>query len=201
MEETDSVKKLFLIFIIFSYVAVIIFFNNNTPVTDSIVDSIADFTPVVIAKEKNIIASPLYLKIPSIKINTILEEVGLTAKGAVAVPENISKAAWFNLSAQPGDNGSTVIVGHFGFKSGLPAIFNNLASLKPGDKIYLQDKNGIVNTFVVKKLQRYNQDAKVPEIFSVSDSKSHLNLITCDGVWNKVLKNYPERLVIFSDKE
>ena len=29
---------------------------------------------------------------------------------------------------------------------------------------------------------------------------AHLNLITCEGIWNKVNDTYPQRLVIFTDE-
>jgi len=34
-----------------------------------------------------------------------------------------------------------------------------------------------------------------------SDAKAHLNLITCEGVWDKVSKSYSKRLVVFTDRE
>jgi hypothetical protein len=43
--------------------------------------------------------------------------------------------------------------------------------------------------------------AIVPEIFTSKDGKSHLNIITCDWAWNKNTKHYPNRLVVFTDKE
>lgn len=46
----------------------------------------------------------------------------------------------------------------------------------------------------------YPSTAIVPEIFFSKDGKSHLNLITCGGVWNKVTKHYPDRLVVFTER-
>lgn len=37
------------------------------------------------------------------------------------------------------------------------------------------------------------------EVFHQGDDGSHLNLITCDGVWDGVEKSYSKRLVIFAD--
>lgn len=145
---------------------------------------------------------PARLTIPKIKVNATLESVGLTSQGAVDVPKGPSNAAWFNRSPHPGDMGSAIITGHYGYwKNNLPTVFNNLVKLRQGDKLYVKDKQGITTTFVVRELKTYNQKDDVPEVFISSDGQAHLNLITCLGVWNKVTKSYPKRLVVFTDKE
>lgn len=143
---------------------------------------------------------PVRLKIPRIGVNVNLEQVGLTPQGAVGVPKSQLNAAWFNLWPRPGEIGSAVIVGHYGvFKNGITTVFNNLSKLKIGDKIYVVDKAGTTTTFVVRKFQIYNSNEVATDVFSSSDGKSHLNLITCNGIWDKASKSYSKRLVIFSD--
>jgi len=145
---------------------------------------------------------PVRLTIPKIKVNTVVESVGLTPKGAVDVPKGPVNAAWFNLGAYPGDNGNAVMTGHFGYwKNGRRGVFNNLTKLKKGDKIYVKDKQGTTITFVVRDFKTYGQNDDAPEVFVSTDGQAHLNLITCFGTWNKVTKSYPKRLVVFADKE
>jgi len=202
MKAIKLSKNLILVFgslVIFIGMSVILFSNIGSTIKDSSAKSAPAISTIVKNKEKAI--KPMSLIIPSLKINTILEQVGLTTQGAVGVPESILKAAWFNLSIKPGSTGNTIVVGHFGWKRGIPAIFNNLARLKKGDKIYTNDESGKQVTFIVQKIQRYDQHSVVPAIFISSDGKSHLNLITCDGTWSKITKSYSERLVIFTDKE
>lgn len=145
---------------------------------------------------------PVRLKIPKIGVNVNLEQVGLTPQGAVGVPKSKLNAAWFNLWPRPGEIGSAVIVGHYGiFKNGIVTVFNNLSKLKIGDKIYVVDKAGVTTTFVVRKFQIYNSNEIATNVFNSTDGKSHLNLITCNGIWDKVSKSYSKRLIVFSDKE
>jgi DTW domain-containing protein YfiP len=54
---------------------------------------------------------------------------------------------------------------------------------------------------VVNKLKIYKQNENAPEVFNSSDDKAHLNLITCDGTWDKAQKIYSDRLVVFADKK
>jgi LPXTG-site transpeptidase (sortase) family protein len=145
--------------------------------------------------------SPVRLKIPKINVDAAIESVGLTPDGAVGVSKSPSKAAWFNLGPRPGENGSSIIDGHFGWKNGIPAVFDNLYKLKKGDKIYVENKNGLITTFIVRDFLNYDPKAEALDVFSSSDGKAHLNLITCGGTWNTVEKTHSKRLVVFADKE
>lgn len=145
---------------------------------------------------------PIRLKIPKIKVNAIIEQVGLTPYGAMAIPKGRSNVAWFNLGPYPGEKGSAVIDGHYGvWKNGEKAIFNNLYKLKKGDRLYVEDIKGMSTTFVVRELRIYAQNEDASNVFTSNDGKVHLNLITCQGIWNKISKSYPNRLIVFTDKE
>jgi sortase A len=144
---------------------------------------------------------PFRLKIPKIAIDAHLESVGLKSKNEMDVPKDIKNAAWFNLGPQPGEKGSAVIDGHFGWKDGISAVFDNLSKLQKGDKIYVENEKGIVVSFVVRETKTFGENEDASAIFRSNDSGSHLNLITCGGAWNKTGKSYSNRLVVFADKE
>jgi len=144
---------------------------------------------------------PIRLKIPEINVDSALEYVGLTGGWAMAVPAGPTDAAWFDLGPSPGSIGSAVIAGHDGWKDNIPAVFDNLYKLQKGDKVYIEDANGAVITFVVSKLQTYGQSQDASAVFTSSDGGAHLNLITCEGAWNAITKSYSNRLVVFTDKE
>lgn len=144
---------------------------------------------------------PVRLKIPSINVDAPVEYVGLTSDGAMDVPKERANVAWFNLGSRPGENGSAVVAGHYGWKNGKTSAFDNLYKLRKGDKIYIEDENGTTITFVVRESRRYDPKADASYVFGSYDGKSHLNLITCEGAWDKVFKTYSKRLVVFTDKE
>ena len=142
---------------------------------------------------------PVRLKIPKIKVNAVVETAGLTPDGAMGVPKGPANVAWFKLGPRPGNTGSAVIAGHYGFKKG--SVFDNLNKLQKGDKIYVEDDKGATSTFVVRDIKMFASNAGASEVFNSGDDKSHLNLITCEGIWNKATKNYSRRRVVFADKE
>jgi LPXTG-site transpeptidase (sortase) family protein len=145
--------------------------------------------------------SPTRLEIPAISVDAALEDVHLTPQGAVGAPEMPANAAWFDLSPRPGEVGSAVIVGHFGWKNGISAVFDNLSQLQKGDKVYVQDDTGATVTFVVRKVQIYGQNADASDVFGSNDGNAHLNLITCGGAWSAADNSYADRVVVFTDKE
>ncbi|MBP6981476.1 class F sortase [Candidatus Gracilibacteria bacterium] len=143
---------------------------------------------------------PIQILIPKIHLSTTIEEVGLTKKGALGVPKKYTNAAWFNLGPRPGEKGNAVIDGHFGYVNKNPGAFNDLHKLKIGDTVTVLQNNGVTHSFIVRESHIYKWNEKVPQVFISDDTQSHLNLITCQGVWNPTSKSYPFRLVIFTDK-
>ena len=115
------------------------------------------------------------------------------------VPIGSVNVAWFSLGPHPGQTGSAVIGGHFGIENGVPFVFYNLDKLKIGDKIYIVDDNNSTLAFQVRSIKSFDRNADSTTVFTSSDGLAHLNLITCEGVWNQVNGNYPLRLVIFTD--
>jgi len=148
------------------------------------------------------VGKPARLKIPGISVDSAVEYVGLTADGAMDVPKDPDNVAWLELGRRPGENGSAVIAGHYGtWKNGKGSVFDNLHKLSEGDKLSIEDDKGTVISFAVRESRKYDPEADASDVFSSDDGRSHLNLITCEGVWNEDLQSYSSRLVVFADKE
>jgi len=62
------------------------------------------------------------------------------------------------------------------------------------------DDKGNTITFIVRSVNSFNRDDDATTVFTSNDGLAHLNLITCEGIWNKIDSNYPKRLVVFTDK-
>ena len=198
--------------LLFSVLIVTYFFPNgltkevSIPVTESSANSYKQEEEYLSTNTNSKISdipmiSLLRLKIPILSINSVIGYVGLTSLGAMDAPNGPNEVVLFDPGPNPGEEGSAVIAGHYGWKNGIPAIFDNLNKLKEGDKIYVENEKGIIITFVVKKVVLYDENDDTSKIFLSDDGKSHLNLITCGGKYNKITKSYSNRLVVFSDKK
>lgn len=166
-------------------------------------DSLALNNNITISKSdiKPSFGLPLRLKIPIIGVDSAVEYVGLTADGAMDTPKNQADVAWYQLGKRPGENGRAVIAGHYGWKAKKESAFDNLYKLRAGDKIYVEDDDGYTIIFVVSGNRRYKENADAVDVFTSNDGKAHLSLITCEGTWDEISKSYPNRLVVFAEKE
>lgn len=144
---------------------------------------------------------PVRLKIASIDVDAKVVPVGLTTSGAMAISQTIGEVVWYKFGSSPGEVGSAVIAGHYGWNErSVPAVFNDLQTLKVGNKLSVYDKKGERMTFVVREMRKYDLNADTTEVFRSKDGKAHLNLITCNGKWDGALRTYTTRLVVFTDK-
>jgi len=144
---------------------------------------------------------PVRLTIPKINVDAAIEYVGLAPDGSMDVPKEPGNAGWFSLGPRPGEKGTAVVAGHFGWKDGKAAVFDDLHLLQAGDRIYVENEKGTTTAFVVRESRTYGENDNPSDAYSSNDGKVHLNLITCEGVWNKNKKSYSDRLVVFADME
>jgi len=140
---------------------------------------------------------PSRLLIPTIGVNAEIQYVGVNDKGEMEVPSNITDVGLFKFGVIPGQTGSAVIAGHFNGENNQEGVFANLNKLKAGDKLSIEDKTGKSITFIVQKKELYDS-GYADDVFNQSGD-AHLNLVTCDGLWDEAKKSYTKRLVIFSD--
>ena len=141
---------------------------------------------------------PVRLKIPAIKVDAEVEHVALTPDGAMDVPKNYDNVAWYTLGPRPGEAGNAAIAGHVDSKRG-KAVFWDLRKLKPGDEVYVVGSDGVERRFVVTVLEVYKRaDAPLTRIFGGAPG-THLNLITCDGAFDRNRQEYDSNLVVYAD--
>lgn len=177
------------------------FYSFSKNLNQSNLASFVENTPVSLSQEQENFELPVRLKIPVINVDSTIEHVGITSDGAMDIPKNQDDVAWLKIGSRPGDMGNAVISGHYGWKNSIPAAFDNLYKLQRGDKLYIEDGKGLIITFIVRESRTYDWDADASDVFSSNDEKVHLNLITCEGAWDKTQKSYSKRLVVFTDKE
>ena len=166
--------------------------NWNVPVVD---------TSVPLTGQETSVGSPIRLLVPKISVNAAIENVGVASDGSMDIPKGPNDVAWFQFGPRPGEVGSAVIAGHFGWKNNTPAVFDDIDTLKKGDLLVVEDDTGATTTFIVREIRLFDPKADAEEVFHSSDGKAHLNLVTCEGVWDTVSKSYSKRLVVFADKE
>jgi LPXTG-site transpeptidase (sortase) family protein len=147
---------------------------------------------------KSTIGYPLRLKIPKIGVDAPLDYVRITDKGELAAPKLPANVGWYDIGPRPGEKGSAVIDGHYGWKNNIPAVFDDLSRLGIGDNISTVDDRGKERIFLVTGIRTYSPLDDAAAVFHSADDKAHLNLITCQGTWSQTNKSYSNRLVVFT---
>lgn len=140
---------------------------------------------------------PVRLIIPVINVDASIQQLGVTPNGDMEDPSNAVDVGWLKSGSLPGEVGSAVIAGHFDGKNGEIGVFADLYKLKAGDIVHIIDSNKTDTVFEVRE-SRIFDPGYADDVFSRND-KAHLNLVTCDGVWDVDSKSYDKRLVVFTD--
>lgn len=135
------------------------------------------------------------LVIPHLGIEGPVVPVGVTGEGEVESPTNGKDIGWYNLSPPPGSRGNSVLVGHVDYH-GSTAVFWRLRELVPGDQIEYHDGNGGRATYRVEWVQSFPANAAPLDVVFASTIEGKLTLITCEGLFDPVTRNYQHRLVV-----
>lgn len=159
-------------------------------------------TDIPVPANKQLETSPLQhparLIIPTLDIDTNVQEVGINAQGNMGVPNNFTDVGWYKYGVVPGGAGSAVMAGHVDNGLGLSGVFKNLGELEEGDEVIIERQDGRRLTFVVTGKRSYPYDSVPTDIVFNPSGSTRLNLITCEGAWVKSAKTYDQRLVVFT---
>jgi sortase A len=154
-------------------------------------------TPAPVAhaktKEASSIATPVQLAIPSIGLTSPIANVGIDAKGDMAVPSGTTNnVGWYMGGTKPGATGSAVLAAH------VFAAFTDLHKVAPGDTIYVTSDTGERLQFTVTKTRLYEvADLSPNELFNRAGGE-YLHLITCAGQLTPDRSTYTHRLVVYA---
>ncbi|HEV7978997.1 class F sortase [Amycolatopsis sp.] len=142
-------------------------------------------------------SAPVSIEAPSIGVTSTLLSLGLNQDRTVEVPKDFSKAGWYRNGPTPGETGASVILGHVDSVRG-PAVFFQLAKLKPGDKVRVKRSDGKTATFTVDARRQYPK-AKFPakDVYGEVDYPG-LRLVTCGGEFDSKARSYLDNIVVYA---
>ncbi|MHA3703224.1 class F sortase [Jatrophihabitans sp. YIM 134969] len=140
-------------------------------------------------------AAPLRLQIPSIGVDTGLENLGLESDGSLQPPTAFPMAGWYARGVRPGDPGPAIVAGHVDSYRG-PAVFYDLGKLQPGDVVLVTRADRSTLKFVVDSKAQYAK-AQFPTAAVYGPTPTpELRLITCTGIFDRSKRSYEDNLVV-----
>jgi len=141
---------------------------------------------------------PVRLDIPAVDVSASIEHVGRLPNNQIDVPKLPQDVAWFDESALPGQTGKPAIIsGHLDSRNG-PAVFWDLRKVVPGDELVVTYANGARYVFTVESKERYLTDQIPTQKLLGRNPRRMLNLITCDGAWDRGEASYSQRLAVYT---
>lgn len=99
-------------------------------------------------------SEPASVRIPSLDVSSSVIDLGVQSDKRMEVPQNGSDTGWFTKSPTPGELGPSILADHVTWEK-KPAIFFDLGSMKKGQKVEVDRKDGSTATFEVTSVGQY----------------------------------------------
>lgn len=145
---------------------------------------------------------PKRIIIPTLNVDSFVQNVGIDQNQQIAVPNNIHIAGWFVDSVRPGSSGLSIIDGHVNGVSSDEGVFKRLNELTTGDTVQIVMGDDTVINFVVKSNQEIATSDSATILFSQDPTiQSQLNLITCTGNFDRTARQYDKRQITVLERQ
>lgn len=116
--------------------------------------------------------------------------------GALAVPVDIKKTAWWADGAAPGSRtGSILIAGHVDSARLGAGAFYRLREARNGDRIQVTTRDGSTVTYRVVSVKRVVKESLPTDVFSLQGG-NRLVLVTCGGPFLRAAGSYRDNIVV-----
>ncbi|MFC0601618.1 class F sortase [Streptomyces palmae] len=157
-----------------------------------------DARPVATAHPPLSASPATALSIPALELEAPVTEVGLDPRGHLATPpvDDARLAGWYRGGPAPGEQGTSVIVGHRDTRNG-PAVFLNLDDLDPGDTVKVARADHRTAVFTVDKVRTYTKAHFPDRRVYGSTGRPELRLLTCGGTFDR-RRGYAANIVVFA---
>jgi LPXTG-site transpeptidase (sortase) family protein len=142
--------------------------------------------------------TPKYITIQKSGTFARVKQVDINESGNLAAPTNIFDAGWYARSALPGSKGAMIIDGHVGGRT-KPGIFAKLQNLQIGDRVIITNGAGQKFTYELMKSSVFEKNSVDMASLNVAidPNRPGLNIITCNGNFDKKAQTYDKRLVVY----
>jgi hypothetical protein len=144
------------------------------------------------------VAPPVRLRIPALRIDTSLQELGRAGDRTVEAPTDFGVAGWFTGGPRPGQAGPAVILGHVDSRRG-PGVFYPLAGVAPGTEVHVDRADGSTVTFRVTGVQTVPKDGFPTEQVYAPTLQPSLRLVTCGGPFDHAAGSYRDNVIVSAD--
>ena len=144
-------------------------------------------------------SAPVRIIIPSLRVDAPVMRLGRAADGSIQVPPlaNHNLAGWYDHSVTPGQDGTSVILGHVDSFTGI-SVFYSIKNLTRGELVEVVRADGKTATFSVDGVQVVAK-ATFPAAQIYDNTRyPELRLITCGGPFDTATRQYLDNIVVYT---
>lgn len=144
-------------------------------------------------------APPERVRVRDVGLDARVRPVGVTGRGAMAVPGDPSVAGWYRFGPVPGSpRGSAVLVGHVDGETGALGEFAALYDVRRGDRVEVLRAEGAPVVYRVVSRTTLPKDELPPSVFRRTGDPV-LTLITCAPPFEPEHGGYLANLVVTAE--
>ncbi|MFP4310635.1 MAG: class F sortase [Nitriliruptoraceae bacterium] len=142
---------------------------------------------------------PRGLRLPSLDVDAPVVDVGLEESGSMEIPDDITTVGWYELGVEPGAAaGTAVISGHVDSREQGRGALWDLRTMDVDDPIEVEHADGTVSEWRVVARRSYpKEELPIGDIFT-RFGDPRLALITCDGEFDPVTRQYADNVVVYA---
>jgi sortase (surface protein transpeptidase) len=142
---------------------------------------------------------PVRIEIPALNVDAPVIRLGNGPDATIQVPplDNHNLAGWYDHSVMPGQDGTSVILGHVDTYTGISAFFY-IKTLAPGDLIKIVRGDGSTAVFSVDGVRKVANATFSASGILGSTPYPELRLITCGGPFDAATRQYLDNIVVYS---
>jgi hypothetical protein len=140
------------------------------------------------------VAPPTRVSVPSIDAELSVVPTGVTADGAMEIPDDPRVAGWYRYGPGPTtDSGATVLSAHIDSRERVGPLAR-LSQVEPGDEVIVATADEEVR-YVIERVDSYPKT--VIDLDAVFDrgGSARLHLVTCGGEWDPDTGSYEDNVI------
>lgn len=144
-------------------------------------------------------STPVKIEIPVLGVNAPIMRLGLGPDGSVQVPPlaNHNLTGWYDRTVMPGQDGTSVILGHVDNLTGI-SVFFYIKTLRPGDIVRVARADGTTAVFSVDGVQKVAKATFPSQAIYGNTRYPELRLITCGGPFDSTTGQYLDNIIVYS---
>ena len=141
---------------------------------------------------------PANLTVAAIGVKSGVVPIGLDSNRALQVPRRADIVGWWSGGSAPGEDGPTVLVGHFDSRIA-GGVFARLKDVTIGELIDVTQSDGARYVYFVTEVEHLSKTAFPTSKVYGRTASSTLRLVTCGGKFDRKTGHYVENTIVYAD--